>query len=140
MLVETYHPEHYAIALAARQDYLAFYEKELHYRRMMHYPPFAALASILVRDARLENAVKWSREIERFFAGVARRARSLHAKGNSAEGRDGRCGSAEPDVIRDYPVIEIGAGRKQSTNIASATTDHTTRRAPSGCQGSMSGG
>jgi primosomal protein N' (replication factor Y) len=71
VLVETYHPEHYAIALAARQDYLAFYEKELHYRRMMHYPPFAALASILVRDARLENAVKWSREIERFFAGAA---------------------------------------------------------------------
>jgi primosomal protein N' (replication factor Y) len=71
VLVETYHPEHYAIALAARQDYLAFYEKELHYRRMMHYPPFAALASILVRDARLENAVKWSREIERFFAAAA---------------------------------------------------------------------
>jgi len=71
VLVETYHPEHYAIALAAQQDYLAFYEKELHYRRMMHYPPFAALASILVRDARLENAVKWSREIERFFAGAA---------------------------------------------------------------------
>jgi primosomal protein N' (replication factor Y) len=70
VLVETYHPEHYAIALAAQQDYLAFYEKELHYRRMMHYPPFAALASILVRDARLENAVKWSREIERFFAGA----------------------------------------------------------------------
>jgi primosomal protein N' (replication factor Y) len=70
VLVETYHPEHYAIAFAAQQDYLAFYEKELHYRRMMHYPPFAALASILVRDARLENAVKWSREIERFFAGA----------------------------------------------------------------------
>jgi primosomal protein N' (replication factor Y) len=71
VLVETYHPEHYAIALAAQQDYFSFYEKELHYRRMMHYPPFAALASVLVRDARLENAVKWSREIERYFAGAA---------------------------------------------------------------------
>jgi primosomal protein N' (replication factor Y) len=71
VLVETYHPEHYAIALAARQDYFSFYEKELQYRRMMHYPPFAALASVLVRDARLENAVKWSREIERYFAGAA---------------------------------------------------------------------
>ncbi len=71
VLVETYHPEHYAISLAAQQDYSAFFEKELHYRRMMHYPPFAALASILVRDAHLENAVKWSREIERFFAGAA---------------------------------------------------------------------
>jgi primosomal protein N' (replication factor Y) len=69
VLVETYHPEHYAIALAAQQDYFSFYEKELQFRRMMHYPPFAALASVLVRDARLENAVKWSREIERYFAG-----------------------------------------------------------------------
>jgi primosomal protein N' (replication factor Y) len=71
VLVETYHPEHYAIALAAQQDYFSFYEKELQFRRMMHYPPFAALASVLVRDARLENAVKWAREIERFFAGAA---------------------------------------------------------------------
>jgi primosomal protein N' (replication factor Y) len=70
VLVETYHPEHYAIALAAQQDYFSFYEKELQFRRMMHYPPFAALASVLVRDARLENAVKWSREIERYFAGA----------------------------------------------------------------------
>jgi len=76
VLVETYHPEHYAIAFAAQQDYLAFFEKELHYRRMMHYPPFAALASVLVRDARLENAVKWSREIERFFTGATAGAAS----------------------------------------------------------------
>ncbi|MGH9684302.1 MAG: replication restart helicase PriA [Candidatus Acidiferrales bacterium] len=60
VLVETYYPEHYAIELAARQDYVSFYEKEAHFRRMLHYPPFAALASVLVRDRKIENAIRWS--------------------------------------------------------------------------------
>ena len=65
VLVETYYPEHYAIQLAARQDYLAFYEKEVQFRRLLHYPPFTALASILMRDTKIENAIRWSRQISR---------------------------------------------------------------------------
>jgi primosomal protein N' (replication factor Y) (superfamily II helicase) len=68
VLVETYYPEHYAIQLAARQDYLAFYERELQFRRLLHYPPFTALASILVRDTKIENAIRWSRQISAFLA------------------------------------------------------------------------
>src|ERR1700730_9101959 len=47
VLVETYYPEHYAIELAAKQDYISFYEKEAHFRRILHYPPFTALANVL---------------------------------------------------------------------------------------------
>ena len=68
VIVESFHPEHYAIQLAARQDYLSFFEKEVHFRRLMHYPPFVALASVLVRSAKLEQAIRWSRQIESFFA------------------------------------------------------------------------
>jgi len=68
VLVETHYPEHYAIELAARQDYASFFEKELHFRRMMHYPPFAALATLLVRSTQVEQAIRWSREIEKYFA------------------------------------------------------------------------
>ncbi len=67
VLVETFYPEHYAIQMAARQDYTAFFEKELEFRRLLHYPPFVALASLLVRDAKLEQAIKWSRELGAFF-------------------------------------------------------------------------
>jgi len=67
VIVESYHPEHYAIQLAARQDYVSFFEKELHFRRLMHYPPFVSLASVLVRDTKLEKAIRWSRQIEAFF-------------------------------------------------------------------------
>jgi primosomal protein N' (replication factor Y) (superfamily II helicase) len=68
VLVETYYPEHYAIALAARQDYASFYEKEAHFRRMLHYPPFTALASVIVRDKKVENAIRWSRSLAACFA------------------------------------------------------------------------
>jgi primosomal protein N' (replication factor Y) len=68
VLVETYYPEHYAIQHAARQDYVSFYEKEAHFRRMLHYPPFTALASILVRDRKIENAIRWSRALADYFA------------------------------------------------------------------------
>jgi primosomal protein N' (replication factor Y) len=63
VLVETYYPEHYAIQYAVAQDYISFYEKEAHFRRVLHYPPFTALASVLVRDRKIENAIRWSRAL-----------------------------------------------------------------------------
>jgi primosomal protein N' (replication factor Y) len=68
VLVQTFYPEHYAIRDAAQQDYEAFFERELHFRRMMGYPPFTALANIIVRDTQLENAIRWSRQLGDFFA------------------------------------------------------------------------
>ncbi|MGD1211569.1 MAG: primosomal protein N' [Candidatus Acidiferrales bacterium] len=68
VLVETYYPEHYAIQHAARQDYISFYEKEAHFRRVLHYPPFVALANVLVRDRKIENAIRWSRALAGHFA------------------------------------------------------------------------
>jgi primosomal protein N' (replication factor Y) len=60
VILQTYCPEHYAIQKAAAQDYESFYEKELRFRRVMHYPPFTALAAILIRHERLEEALKIS--------------------------------------------------------------------------------
>lgn len=67
VLVETYYPEHYAIEYARQQDYVSFYEKEAHFRQMLHYPPFTALASVLVRDRKIENAIQWSRSLASYF-------------------------------------------------------------------------
>jgi primosomal protein N' (replication factor Y) (superfamily II helicase) len=68
VLVETYYPEHYAVQHAARQDYASFHDKESHFRRMLHYPPFTALASVIVRDRKVENAIRWSRALADYFA------------------------------------------------------------------------
>ncbi len=67
VLVETHYPEHYAIRMAARQDYPSFFEKELHFRRLMHYPPFSSLAILVVRHAKLEQAIRWSRQLGAFL-------------------------------------------------------------------------
>jgi primosomal protein N' (replication factor Y) (superfamily II helicase) len=68
VLVETYHPSHYAIEFASRQDYASFYEKESHFRRMLHYPPFTALANLIVRDKKVEHAIRWGRSLAQCFA------------------------------------------------------------------------
>ena len=47
-MIQTYHPYHYALRHACAQDYEAFYEEELRYRQNHSYPPFVALASLLV--------------------------------------------------------------------------------------------
>ncbi len=67
VLVESYHPEHYAIQHAARQDYPAFFEQEVRFRRLMHYPPFAALANVVVRDRDLERVLAWTRALAGYF-------------------------------------------------------------------------
>lgn len=38
-VIQTYDPEHFAIQTAKAQDYEAFYQHEIAYRKMMHYPP-----------------------------------------------------------------------------------------------------
>jgi primosomal protein N' (replication factor Y) len=68
VLIQTYYPEHYAIQDAVRQDYFSFYERELHFRRMMAYPPFTSLANVIVRDTNLEHAIRWSRRLSEYFS------------------------------------------------------------------------
>ena len=65
VVMQTYEPGHYAIRLAAAQDYKKFYEKETYFRRQMQYPPFAALAMMLVRSQKLEEALAWSGRLGR---------------------------------------------------------------------------
>jgi primosomal protein N' (replication factor Y) len=68
VLIQTYYPEHYAIQDAVKQDYLSFFERELHFRRMMAYPPFTSLANVIVRDISLEKAIRWSRQLSEYFS------------------------------------------------------------------------
>jgi primosomal protein N' (replication factor Y) len=67
VLVQTYHSDHYAIRFAAAHDFHAFAEKELQFRRWMHYPPYAALANLVVQSPRLEEAAAWSTQLGKWF-------------------------------------------------------------------------
>ena len=57
VLIQTLNPDHYAIRCAAAQNYEMFYTKEIEFRRMMWYPPFGALANVVVRATREEDAL-----------------------------------------------------------------------------------
>lgn len=56
VLIQTYHPEHYALRYAVEQNYEKFYDHEIRFRERMAYPPFVALASILIRHQDLAKA------------------------------------------------------------------------------------
>jgi primosomal protein N' (replication factor Y) len=56
VLIQTINPDHYAVKGAAAQDYEAFYEKEILFRRSMLYPPFGVLVNILIRGTTDQEA------------------------------------------------------------------------------------
>ncbi|MFF2484124.1 primosomal protein N' [Paenibacillus sp. NPDC058071] len=53
VVVQTYTPEHYAIATAQRHDYDAFLREELKHRSVLGYPPFCRLALVTMSHEQL---------------------------------------------------------------------------------------
>lgn len=48
VIVQSFMPHHYAIDCAARLAETEFYERELHIRRMLRFPPFAKITALLL--------------------------------------------------------------------------------------------
>jgi primosomal protein N' (replication factor Y) len=56
-IIQTLYPDHYSIQLACQQDYAAFYERELKFRRAMQYPPLVSLVNTVVRARTFSSAM-----------------------------------------------------------------------------------
>jgi primosomal protein N' (replication factor Y) len=56
VVIQTFHPDHYAIQAALRGDDGAFIAEEMRFRRVFHYPPFTRMVQLLVRDRKRERA------------------------------------------------------------------------------------
>ena len=54
----------------------AFYTQELHFRQAMRYPPFSALANILLRSEKQEEALRMSSEIAHLLTRRRKTSRS----------------------------------------------------------------
>ncbi|MGO9862849.1 MAG: primosomal protein N' [Terriglobales bacterium] len=67
VVLQTYFQDHYAVQFAARHDFAGFYEKELQFRAWMHYPPYSAIANVLIRSEKLDEALTWSGALGRWF-------------------------------------------------------------------------
>ena len=70
-IIQTLYPDHYSIQLACRQDYVAFFQKELAYRRAMRYPPLVALVNAVVRGRTFDDAMQTAAAIVRAIEPVA---------------------------------------------------------------------
>ncbi len=62
-IIQSLLPHHYSIKLACAQDYRAFYEKEVEFRRVMRYPPQVAMVNVVVRGKTFPEAMEAAREL-----------------------------------------------------------------------------
>ncbi|MCU1384632.1 MAG: priA [Acidobacteria bacterium] len=56
-IVQTLYPDHYSIQLACRQDFPAFYDREMKFRTAMRYPPMISLVNAVVRSRTFAGAM-----------------------------------------------------------------------------------
>ena len=48
VVIQTWHPDHYAIQAALHQDDEGFAREEMRFRRVFHYPPYTRMVQLLV--------------------------------------------------------------------------------------------
>ena len=74
VVIQTYQPEHFSIRTAAAQDYVAFYEKEILYRKLMSYPPVWNMLHILAASADPQTAQECMEDISGWIHTELRKA------------------------------------------------------------------
>lgn len=67
VIIQTYRPDDHAVKCAAMQDYTAFFEEEIGYRRMLSYPPAGHMLAIMTESKNEEKA----RELSGALAALA---------------------------------------------------------------------
>ena len=116
-IVQTLYPDHYSIQLACRQDYPAFYERELQFRQAMRYPPLVSLVNTVVRartfagamddaaDDRAAGCGRRTRSRELARARARRRRRSASCAANTARSCWSRARTASGCARRCRPRL-----------------------------------
>ncbi len=88
VVIQTYTPDNYSIETASHQDYKAFYEEEVAYRKLMQYPPASNMVSILLQSKEQKELIQITEE----FVGIIKEYRDKYFKELSV------IGPAEPPV------------------------------------------
>ncbi|HLA77573.1 MAG TPA: primosomal protein N' [Vicinamibacteria bacterium] len=65
VILQSHWPDHYALRLACSQDYPAFYEREMEFRRTMGYPPTTALVNLILRSRDAQAATEGGQALAR---------------------------------------------------------------------------
>lgn len=126
VVIQTYDPENYAVVCAGKQDYLAFYEKEMEYRSLAGYPPAGDMMAVHCaseNQEQLEIAVEY---LAKFLRQVAQRRQAVvigpadeavakindvYRKAVYVKHRDMGTLTSIKNILEQY--IEINAGFKE---------------------------
>ena len=57
VVLQTYTPTHYCLQLAAKQDYIGFYKREISLREASAFPPFAEIVRILYQGEKEKDCI-----------------------------------------------------------------------------------
>ncbi|PWT86288.1 MAG: primosomal protein N' [Blastocatellia bacterium] len=80
-IIQTLYPGHYSIQLACKQDYPAFFERELQFRHAMRYPPAVSLINAIIRGRTFAGAMDDASEVAQQLRRVASAGGGLHVLG-----------------------------------------------------------
>ncbi len=70
VLIQTFYPDHYAVAAAAAGDYEAFAKQELAFRRRLNLPPFTHLVNVVVAEREEAGGERKASEVATRLEGI----------------------------------------------------------------------
>ena len=73
VIIQSFTPQHYSIQMAQSQDYAAFYQQEIQFRREAAYPPFVRLINLLLESNSESGLRKYAQALEARVQGILKR-------------------------------------------------------------------
>ncbi|HXG89311.1 MAG TPA: primosomal protein N' [Vicinamibacterales bacterium] len=71
-MIQTLFPGHYSIRFATAQDYPAFYDKEIEFRRAMRYPPLIAMINVVVKGPTYDTSMAAAADLARRVSEISK--------------------------------------------------------------------
>ncbi|MBU0437372.1 primosomal protein N' [Staphylococcus succinus] len=65
VIIQTYNPEHYAIKDVQDNDYTAFFQKEMNYRKIGKYPPYFFMINFTIAHKDMKKVMEASKHIHK---------------------------------------------------------------------------
>ncbi len=74
VILQTYNPEHFSIMTAQQQDFIAFYNQEIVFRKTFRYPPFSRMILFKISGKDPEKTKKYAQLLGRRCAALKSKA------------------------------------------------------------------
>ena len=80
VLIQSFTPQHYSIRMAQSQDYAAFYQQEIQFRREASYPPLVRLINLRLESNSESGLRKYAQALEARVQGILKREKKYRGE------------------------------------------------------------